>query len=136
MKVMLINGSPNADGCCATALEEMKKVFASENIECESVWIGKKAINGCIGCNACKTTGVCVFHDIVNTNVEKLKDCVGMIVAYPVYFASANVALTCFLHRFFYSIPREYTRLKPAACIASCRRVGASATFDQLNKYF
>lgn len=137
MKVMLINGSPHQKGCSYTALEEISHVLEKEGIESEWVWVGNKPIAGCIGCGSCKNTGKCIFNDDkVNEAVEKFKDCDGLIIASPVHYASASGAITSFMDRFFYSCNKADARLKPGASVVSCRRGGASAAFDQLNKYF
>lgn len=137
MKVMLLNGSPNQNGCSATALEEIQSTLTAEGIESETVWIGKKPIAGCIACGYCYKAGKCVFaDDKVNETAEKFQECDGLIVASPVHYAAAGGAITSFLDRFFYSCNKEELRLKPAASVVSCRRGGAVGAFDQLNKYF
>ena len=135
MKVILINGSPNAKGCTYTALEEVSKTLKSEGIETEIIHVGHKDIRGCIGCRQCKTKGKCVFNDIVNDIAPKFKECDGIVIGSPVYFASANGTLVSFIDRLFYSMTADKT-MKGGAAVVSCRRGGNSATFDELNKYF
>lgn len=135
MKVILINGSPRADGNTSVAIDEMVKVFNENGAETEVFQIGNADIRGCIACKACYKTGKCAFDDAVNVIAEKLKDADGLIVASPVYYASANGTLISLLDRLFYSSHFDKT-MKVGACIAVCRRGGATATFDQLNKYF
>ena len=137
MKIMLINGSPHAKGCSYTALAEMEKIFAKNGIETEWVWVGSRPLAGCIGCGHCRQAGQCVFgEDMLNDAVQKFRECDAMLVASPVHYASASGAVTSFLDRFFYSSNRADLRLKPAACVVSCRRGGATAAVEQLNKYF
>ncbi len=137
MKVMLINGSPHKEGCSYTALTEISQVLSAEGIESEWVWVGNRPLAGCIGCGKCRELGKCVFDDDgVNEAVEKFKSCDGMIIASPVHYASASGLITSFMDRFFYSNDKASLRMKPGASIVSCRRGGASAAFDQLNKYF
>lgn len=135
MKVILINGSPNAKGCTYTALEEVSKTLKSEGIETEIIHVGHKDIRGCIGCRQCKTKGKCVFNDIVNDIAPKFKECDGIVIGSSVYFASANGTLVSFIDRLFYSMTADKT-MKVGAAVVSCRRGGNSATFDELNKYF
>lgn len=135
MKVILINGSQNAKGCTYTALEEVSKTLKSEGIETEIIHVGHKDIRGCIGCRQCKTKGKCVFNDIVNDIAPKFKECDGIVIGSPVYFASANGTLVSFIDRLFYSMTADKT-MKVGAAVVSCRRGGNSATFDELNKYF
>ena len=135
MKVILINGSPNAKGCTYTALEEVSKTLKSEGIETAIIHVGHKDIRGCIGCRQCKTKGKCVFNDIVNDIAPKFKECDGIVIGSPVYFASANGTLVSFIDRLFYSMTADKT-MKVGAAVVSCRRGGNSATFDELNKYF
>lgn len=135
MRVLMINGSPRAEGNTYAALKEMEKVFAKEGIETEIVQIGNREIRGCIACGSCKEKGRCAFDDIVNEMAAKLKECDGLVIGSPVYFASANATLTAFLDRLFYSASFD-KRMKVGACVVAARRGGLSSTFDQLNKYF
>lgn len=135
MKVLLINGSPRRNGCTFTALSEVEKTLYLEGIETELVQLGAKAVQGCIACGRCKTLGRCVFDDLVNETAPKLEAADGLVVGSPVYYASANGSLIAFLDRLFYSTPFDKT-MKAGAAVLSCRRGGASASFDELNKYF
>jgi len=135
MKVLLINGSPKQKGNTALALEEMVKVFTEEGIETEVLHVGNKDIRGCIACGNCGRTGKCVFDDMVNETAEKFAECDGLVVASPVYYASANATLVAFLDRLFYSTHFDKT-MKVGASVAVARRGGCSATFDELNKFF
>ena len=135
MKVLIINGSPKADGNTAIALKEMLNVFEKEGIETELIHIGNKDIRGCIACNTCGERGKCVFDDAVNEIAPKFEAADGLVVASPVYYAAANGTLVSCLDRLFYSTGFDRT-MKVGASIAVARRGGCSATFDQLNKYF
>ena len=135
MKVLLINASPKANGNTALALHEMEKVFAEQGIETELLHIGNQAIRGCIACNKCSKLGKCVFDDMVNEAAPKFQAADGIVAAGPVYYASANGTLVSFMDRLFYSTSFDKT-MKVGATVAVCRRGGASATFDQINKYF
>lgn len=135
MNVILINGSPNAHGCTYTALSEVAKTLEENGIETEIIHVGNKNIRGCIGCRKCKTTGKCVFNDMVNEVAPKFAACDGIVIGSPVYFASANGTLISFIDRLFYSSPCD-GRMKVGAAVVSARRGGNSATFDELNKYF
>ena len=135
MKVLLLNGSPNVNGNTARALEEMRKIFEEENIETEVLQIGNQEIRGCCACQSCYKTAKCVFDDMVNEVAKKFEECDGMVVASPVYYASANGTLISFLDRLFYT-SRVDKRMKVGTSVAVARRGGCSATFDQLNKYF
>ena len=135
MKVLIFNGSPNANGNTARSLEEMIKIFQEENIETEVVHVGNKEIRGCCACQSCKKSGVCVMDDMVNECAKKMEECDGVVIGSPVYYASANGTLVSFLDRLFYSTKFD-KRMKVGASIAVARRGGCSATFDQLNKYF
>lgn len=137
MRVVLVNGSPTLKGCTYTGLQIIKEQLEANGIETSFYQVGNKPIVGCIGCRSCKSTGKCVFNDdLVNTVAEDLKGADGIIIGSAVHFASATGAATSFFDRLFYSMERESLRLKFGAAIVSCRRGGASATFDQLNKYF
>ena len=135
MKALMINGSPKENGNTARALSEMREVFEREGIEVEWVHVGQLAVRGCMGCGACYKLGKCVFDDAVNELAEKLRECDGMVVGSPVYYAAANGTLVSVLDRLFYST-RFDKRMKVGASVAVARRGGCSATFDQLNKYF
>ena len=135
MKVLLINGSPHANGNTYIALHEMEKIFAEENIETEIVHIGNKNIRGCIACRACVKNGKCVFDDMVNEIASKFAECDGLVVGSPVYYASANATLVAFLTRLFFSTPFDKT-MKVGAAVVAARRGGLSSTFDELNTFF
>ncbi len=135
MKVLLINGSPRANGNTAAALGEMAAVFTQEGMETEIIQVGNKDIRGCIACGGCGAKGKCVFEDLVNETAPKFQACDGLVVGSPVYYASANATLVAFLTRLFYSTHFDKT-MKVGAAVASARRGGLSATFDELNKYF
>ena len=135
MKVLMLNGSPKANGNTATALAEMEKIFLQEGIETETVQVGNQAIRGCIACGGCFKTGKCVFDDVVNELAEKFARSDALVVASPVYYASANATLIAALDRLFYSTGFDKT-MKVGASIAVARRGGCSSTFDELNKYF
>ena len=135
MKVLLVNGSPRANGNTALALEEMVKVFEAEGIETEVLHVGNKDIRGCIACGNCGKNGKCVFDDMVNECAPKFAECDGLVVASPVYYASANATLIAFLDRLFYSTNFDKT-MKVGTSVAVARRGGCSSTFDELNKYF
>ena len=135
MKVLMINGSPHAKGNTYIALHEMEKIFQKEGVETEILQIGNKPIRGCIACNSCSEKGRCVFDDAVNEAAPKIEECDGLVVASPVYYASANATLIAFLDRLFYSTSFDKT-MKVGAAVVAARRGGLSATFDELNKYF
>ena len=135
MKVLMINGSPRANGNTSIALGEMEKVFAQEGVETEILSIGNKDVRGCIACGRCAETGKCVFDDIVNEAAPKFEACDGLVVASPVYYASANATLVAFLTRLFYCTHFDKS-MKVGAAVVAARRGGLSATFDELNKFF
>lgn len=135
MKVMLVNGSLHEKGCTYTALCEVEKALNDNGIETEIFQLSGKGVNGCKGCWACKKLGKCVIDDAVNEFVEKAADFDGFVFGSPVYYASASGALVSFMDRVFYSGGKKLA-YKPAAAVVSCRRAGASTTFDVINKYF
>ncbi|MBP5224108.1 MAG: flavodoxin family protein [Lachnospiraceae bacterium] len=135
MKVLIINGSPRPNGNTAAALNEMTGVFRENGIETEVVQIGGRDVRGCIACGTCSRTGKCVFDDVVNELAPKFEEADGLVVASPVYYASANATLIACLDRLFYSTGFDKT-MKVGASVVIARRGGCSATFDELNKYF
>ena len=136
MKVLLINGSPKANGNTAFALEQMADVFAAQGIETETIHVGNLLIHGCQGCGACYKIGHCVIDDIVNETAAKLAEADGMVVGSPVYYASPNGTLLSFLDRLFYSTGKMNKRMKVGASVVCARRGGTTASMDVLNKYF
>ena len=137
MKVLLINGSPRDNGNTKTALSEVAKTLGEEDIDTEIVNIGKKAVQGCIACGMCGREGKCTFRDDLYMRVFRaVKDGIdGLIIGSPVYYGGPNGSLCALLDRVFYSLGPDL-QYKPAACVVVCRRGGASAAFDRLNKYF
>lgn len=136
MNVLLINGSPHPKGCTFTALSTVAAQLEQNGIESRIIQTGSKAIRGCIACGKCKETGYCVFKDDpVNETIDLLRAADGVVVGSPVYYAGPNATLCALLDRVFYMKSAPYA-FKPAAAVVSCRRGGASASFDRLNKYF
>ena len=136
MKVLMINGSPNEKGCTFTALSEVADTLAKNGVQSEIFWVGKKPVQGCISCFKCFELGRCVFNDSVNDLASRLSEFSGLIVGSPVYYAGPAGSLCAFLDRLFFSADDSKLEGKPAACVVSCRRGGATAAFDRLNKYF
>ena len=135
MKVLLVNGSPHAKGTTFAALEEIAKVLNKQGISTEIYQVGAKPIIGCLGCGYCRTHGECITKDVVNDFAAKVEDFDGYIFGTSVHYAAATGAITSFMDRVFFSAGKKLA-YKPAAAIVACRRGGASATFDQINKYF
>ena len=136
MKVMLVNGSHHEKGCTYTALAEVAKALNANGIETEIYQLSGKNIEGCKGCWACKKAKKCVFDDgTVNDFVARAAEFDGFVFGSPVYYASAAGSLISFMDRVFYS-GGKFLAYKPAAAVVSCRRAGASTTFDVINKYF
>ena len=135
MKVLIINGSPRRNGNTAAALGEMEKVFSAEGVEYETVNIGSEPVRGCIACGSCEKNGKCAFDDAVNQTAPKFEKADALIVASPVYYASANATLLAFLQRLFYSTGFDKS-MKVGACVVVARRGGLSSSFDELNKFF
>lgn len=135
LKVLILNGSPRINGNTSLALKEMEQVFHENGVETETVLVGNKDIRGCVACLSCYQTGKCVFNDIVNELAPKFEAADGLVVASPVYYASANATLIACFDRLFYSTHFDKT-MKVGASVVCARRGGCSATFDELNKYF
>ena len=134
-KVLLINGSPHEFGCTYTALKEVADTLEKNGVETEILYLGTKPVAGCIACGKCGQTGRCVFDDQVNRVLDKLDEYSGIVVGSPVYFAGPTGQICAFLDRLFYCGGGRMAG-KIAASVVSCRRGGASASFDRLNKYF
>lgn len=136
MKVIILNGSPKAEGNTATALHEVERVLNEQGIETEWIHVGHRQIHGCIACNKCWETNNCCFGDVVNEISEKMDGADGLVVGSPVYFASPSGTLLSLLDRLFYSSLHKDWTMKVGATVAIARRGGATATMDVLNKYF
>lgn len=137
MKVILLNGSSREKGCTYTGLRIIAEQLEKNGVESQMFWVGNRPVIGCTACLSCKKTGKCVYgQDMVNTVAEAMKEADGFIVGSAVHYAGATGAVTSFLDRLFYSMDRRFLKMKFGASIVSCRRGGASAAFDQLNKYF
>ena len=135
MKVVLVNGSPHTKGCTYTALEEVALMLQAEGIETEMFQLGTDILTGCIGCGVCAKTGLCFRDDKVNQLKSRIEEFDGFVFGSPVHYAAASGSLTSFLDRLFYGSGAKFAH-KVGASVVSCRRGGASAAFDQLNKYF
>lgn len=134
-KFLMINGSPNEYGCTYTALNEVAQTLKKHEIDSEIIYLGKKAVQGCIACMYCRKHGRCVFNDLVNELTARLSEFDGIVVGSPVYYAGPTGQICSFLDRFFFSQMGNFHNML-AASVVSCRRGGATAAFDRLNKYF
>lgn len=133
--VLMINGSPHEKGCTFTALNEMAEALKKRGVNSEIFWIGVKPVAGCIACMNCKKTGKCIFDDAVNALGARLDEFDAIVLGSPVYYAGPAGQICALLDRLFFSTaPRMHGKL--GAAVVSCRRGGASAAFDRLNKYF
>jgi multimeric flavodoxin WrbA len=135
MKVLLLNGSPHEKGCTYTGLNEVAMTLQKNGIDTEIFWLGNKEIHSCLACGKCRETGKCVFDDVVNEIGAKLADIDGIVLGSPTHYASASGAITTVMDRVMFSASGKLAK-KPGAVVITCRRGGASAAFDQLNKYF
>lgn len=135
MKVLVLNGSPRKDGNTSVAISQMQEIFEKEGVKVEVVQVGNREIRGCMACGVCYEKGACAFDDIVNEIATVFEQVDGLVIASPVYYASANATLIACLDRLFYSTHFDKT-MKVGASVVCARRGGCSATFDQLNKYF
>lgn len=135
MKVLLINGSPRENGCTYTALREVADILEKNGIETEILQLGKRPVQGCLVCGLCRKTGICAIDDAVNDIIDMIDEIDGIIVGSPVYYAGVSGQITSLLDRLFYAAGSKL-RGKPAASVVSCRRGGASAAFEIINKYF
>ena len=135
MHVLLINGPPHANGNTAPALQEMEKIFSVQGVTGKTLHIASRPARGCLACRRCGDIGKCVIDDSGNETAEDFHQCDGLVVASPVYYASANATLIAYLTRLFFSTPFDKT-MKVGAAVAVARRGGISATFDELNKFF
>lgn len=140
MKVLLVNGSPNKNGCTNRALEEVSKEFDKLGIDSEIFWIGKKPIGGCMACHQCRKIGKCVIDDVVNQVRPKIREADGFVFGSPVHYSGMAGSMVGFMDRLFYSESAatggKTFYLKPAAAVVSARRAGTTATFEQMNQYF
>lgn len=135
MKVLLVNGSPNREGCTFTALKEVASALEKEGVETEILQLGGKPVNDCVDSGFCAKNHKCSFDDIVNQIAARLDEFDGFVFGSPVYYAGPTARLTAFMDRLFFSAGGKLA-YKPAAAVESCRRGGSSASFDRINKYF
>lgn len=135
MKVLLLNGSPHKEGNTYIALNEVAKTLEENGVETEIIYLGTKPLQGCIACGRCKQLGQCVFNDEVNEVLDKMDEADGLVIGSPVYYAAPSGRFCSFLNRLFYAGGADF-KGKVGAAVVACRRGGASAAFDQLNKYF
>ena len=122
MKVLIINGSPRKDGNTSIAIREMVKIFEKERIDAEVFQVGAEAVRGCIACGRCAETEKCVFNDVVNELAPKFEEADGLVVASPVYYASANATLIAVLDRLFYSSHFDKTMKVGASVVCAYSR--------------
>ena len=134
-RVLVLNGSPNKNGCTARALKEVVDALHGEGVETDWIEVGKSAARGCVACGYCASNGKCAIHDAVNDVAPLFEKADGLLIGSPVYYGSPNGTLLSFLDRLFYSTVFS-KHMKVGAAVVSCRRGGNTASFDVLNKYF
>jgi len=135
MKVLLVNGSPKEKGCTYTALAEVAATLEQNDIETEIFHLGTEPVGSCRACLSCRKTGRCIYDDVVNVLIDRLDEFDGFVFGTPVHYAGASGMMTAVMDRLFYVASGKLAD-KPATAVVSCRRGGASAAFDQMNKYF
>lgn len=135
MKVLMLNGSPKANGNTNAALLEVGRTLENEGISYEIFQMGGKPVRDCIGCGQCCEKGCAFNDDDVNEFIAKAKEADGFVFGTPVYYAHPSGRILSFLDRAFYAGGAAF-RFKPGASVAVARRGGSSASFDCLNKYF
>ena len=135
MKVLLLNGSGHPHGCTDLALREVAGSLNARGVETEILWIGAEPLAGCIGCGHCGKAGRCFREDMVNEVASRMEEFDGLVVGSPVHYAAASGQITSFMDRLFMLAGKKMAG-KVGAAVVACRRGGASAAFDQLNKYF
>ena len=135
MKVLLVNGSPKEKGCTYTALTEVAETLEKNGIETEIFHLGTEPVVSCRACMACRKTGHCSYNDVVNVLIDRIEEFDGFVFGTPVHYAGASGMMTAVMDRLFYAASSKMAN-KPATAVVSCRRGGASAAFDQMNKYF
>lgn len=137
MKVLMLCGSPNEQGCTHAALTEVGKGLKEQGVDYEILHI-HGAVRGCTGCMSCSKTGSprCVYgEDPVNLAIERMAECDGLVIGSPVHYASPAGNLVAFLDRMFFAGGETFAH-KPGAAVVSARRAGTTASLDVLNKYF
>ena len=137
MKVIGINGSPNADGNTYLTIEAFFKELHENGVETEILHIGDKPVPGCIACRGCAETGVCaISDDLFKEQSAKILAADGLFLAAPVYFGTMPGQMKSFLDRFFFQcIQTGRMRHKVGASAAILRRTGGYTTIDDLNRF-
>lgn len=134
--VLLINGSPHEAGCTRTALEEVAGALERHGLATRFFNLGTGPVHGCTACGACTELKRCALEgDACNELLDLMQQADAVVIGSPVYYAGPNGALCALLDRVFFASQGSLAH-KPAAAVVNCRRGGASAAFDRLNKYF
>ncbi len=134
-RVLLVNGSPHSCGCTFTALKQVAEVLERHGIETKIIQIGTKPVAQCIACGKCSVSGHCIFEDSVNSVIDELDSTDALVIGSPVYYSGPSAQICAFLDRLFYAAGSRMAN-KLGAAVVSCRRGGATASFDRINKYF
>ncbi len=116
MRVILVNGSPRKKMCTYTALTEVASALEKNGIDTRIIQASTD-------------------KDEIEAAAAEILEADGIVVGSPVYYASPSALTISFLDEVFNRISGKM-RLKVGAAIVSCRRGGASASFDVINKYF
>jgi multimeric flavodoxin WrbA len=142
MKILLINGSPQANGNTKTALEIMVKVFQQNKLDAEIVQLGGINIRGCSGCRSCwkNKDGKCVINDGLTPIMAQCfqKNIGAIVIGSPTYFSNVTTEVKAFIDRVGFVAKANDGLLKDkiGAPVVIHRRAGASFTYSAINYFF
>lgn len=137
-KVILLSGSPKAEGNTYQVLHESLKVIESNGVEAELVSLAGKRIQSCIACDKCIELKKCVINDGLNEIIEKIRTAQGFIIGSPVYYGTARGDLMSALQRIgkVSGATDRFLSWKVGGPIAVARRGGHTASVQEMLMFY
>ena len=126
MNVLILQGSPRANGNTAWMAEEYKKAAEAAGHKVTLVNVAHKKIAGCMACEYChgKGNGTCIQKDDMEKVMASVRECDAIVFATPVYYAGMTAQISAAIQR-FYAIGKP-----PKATKAALLMSGAAPDFD------
>lgn len=136
-KIVILNGSPRKNGNTSALVRSFTDGAESVGNTVIEFHLDSMDIHGCKGCFGGHSDRECpcVQKDDMVEIYPAVKECDVVVLASPLYYWNMSGQLRTAVDRLFYCSESRMAG-KLAASVVSCRRGGASAAFDRLNKYF
>lgn len=130
-KVILLSGSPNAEGNTVQVLRECAKVIEENGLEAEVVSLAGISVKDSMDFKGGYNDG---FDEII----EKIKNADGFIVGAPVYWGTARAEIMAALQRIAMASGKDgnFLSRKVGGPIAVARRGGQTSSIQEMLMFY